>query len=279
MRPVGALGLAALVKTQPQQDDIGAFGKAAGLPEQPFALAAHAPEAAREADDVDAGFFERGKAVVEHGRLDVRAARALIPRGFREIADDRDAAAGLYGQYAALVFQQHGALGGEPRGKGVVLGFAEAHVLLKRRSGGEHRVEQHVDALVKKLLVQLTAAHGENYLPVGIASGAGHFEVVSRDEAAYSVVIAAPVGHDHAPVAPVAEQDILQKVGVLVGVDAVDPVIGGHDAADAALPDCRFKGRQVYLAQGALVNDRVVGHAQKLLGVCGKVLDAGGDAV
>ena len=93
------------------------------------------------------------------------------------------------------------------------------------------------------------------------------------------VVAAAPVGDHCAVKAPVPAQDIHEQVGVLVGVGAVDKVIGGHDGLRLRLLDHHLKAGQVNFPQGALVHDGIRGHTAQLLTVHGKVLGAGGNAV
>ena len=82
-----------------------------------------------------------------------------------------------------------------------------------------------------------------------------------------------------APVeAPILPQDVLQEMGVLVGVGAVDEVVGGHDGLGPGLLDHDLEAGQVQLPQGALVHHRVGGHPAQLLTVDREVLGAGRDA-
>ena len=220
MLPVNALGLAAFVKPQPHEYGVRTLGKLTGLLAQPAALAAASPEAGRKAYDVHALCAQRVKAAFEFGRLDVRAACALIARRFRKIADNGDARTGPERQNAVLIFQQHRTLFRKARGKFMVLGqiaagrVPECECLL----GVGNKAQQARNALVKKLALNCAALHGLKYLPVGLTAGAGHFKAVAGDQAANSVVIAAPVGDDQAVIAPLACEDILQKVLVFVGV-------------------------------------------------------------
>ena len=92
------------------------------------------------------------------------------------------------------------------------------------------------------------------------------------------VVGAAPVCDDNAPVSPLAPQDILQQMPVLVGIRTVDLVIGGHDAAGIALPQHDLKPGQINFPQGTFVYDRIRYHAQCFLIVDGKMLGAGRNA-
>ena len=218
MLPVNALGLAAFVKPQPHEHRVRTLGKLTGLLAQPAALAAASPEAGRKAYDVHALCAQRVKAAFELGRLDVRAACALIARRFRKIADNGDARAGPERQNAVLIFQQHRTLFRKACGKFVVLGHVAAGRVPECLLGIGNKTQQARNALVKKLALNRAALHGLKYLPVGLTAGAGHFKAVAGDQAANSVVIAAPVGDDEAVVAPLACEDILQKVLVFVGV-------------------------------------------------------------
>ena len=66
---------------------------------------------------------------------------------------------------------------------------------------------------------------------------------------------------------------------VLVGVGAVEPVVGGHDRAGLSLLHGDLEIGQVHLPQRALVHHGIGGHAQHLLAVGGEVLGTGGNAL
>ena len=74
-------------------------------------------------------------------------------------------------------------------------------------------------------------------------------------------------------------QDILQQMGVLVGVGAVDEVVAGHNGFGMCLFDNNLKAGQVQLAQAALVHHGVGRHTAQLLAVDGEMLGAGGDTL
>ncbi len=93
------------------------------------------------------------------------------------------------------------------------------------------------------------------------------------------VVGTAPVGDDGAVKAPGIPQDLLEQMGVLVGVSTVDQVVAGHDGLGMALGDGDLKVGEVEFPQGALIHHRVGGHAAQFLAVGGKMLGAGGNAV
>ena len=68
-------------------------------------------------------------------------------------------------------------------------------------------------------------------------------------------------------------------MGILVGIGAVDEVVGGHDGLGLCLFHHDLKTSQIQLPQGALIEHRVAGHAAQLLTVDRKVLGAGRDAI
>ena len=154
MLPVDALGLAAFVEPQPQQHRVGAHGKLAGAGREPKATAAMAPVARLEADDGNALVPERIEAAVEPRRLYARAARALIARPHGKVADHRDARSRPERQHAVLVFQQHGAFLGKPRGKVVVL----VHIAVGRAPEGLLRVVDKAQ-YARYALVEQSGAH------------------------------------------------------------------------------------------------------------------------
>ena len=93
------------------------------------------------------------------------------------------------------------------------------------------------------------------------------------------VIGAAPVGDHGAVKAPIVPQDLLKKMGVFVGIDAVDHVVAGHDGLGFALGNSDFKVGQVQFPQGALIQDGIGSHAAQFLVVGGKMFGAGGHAV
>ena len=98
-----------------------------------------------------------------------------------------------------------------------------------------------VHAAVQLFGSQFAVFYGPNQRPGGVVSGGGHFQIGSGGGALYGIVGAAPVG-DYDPVeSPFAAQDILEKVAVFVGVNAVDLIVAAHDGMGAALFDCDFE--------------------------------------
>ena len=160
-------------------------------------------------------------------------------------------------------------------GVGIELAGCGVH----RRFGGEHQLQQFIQPGVHICLGDLAGLHRLHQLPDGVPAGGGHFQRRAVLYAKGVVVAAAPVGDHCAVKAPVPAQDIHEQVGVLVGVGAVDKVIGGHDGLGLRLLDHHLEAGQVDLPQGALVHDGIRGHAAQLLTVHSKVLGAGGNAV
>ena len=159
-------------------------------------------------------------------------------------------------------------------GSGIELAGGSVHCCL----GSEHQFQQLLQPGVHIGLGDLAGLHSLYQLPDGVVARAGHFQGGAVLDPQGMVVGAAPVG-DHSPLkAPVLPQDILQQVGVLVGVGAVDQVVGRHDGLGLSLFDHHLKARQVDLPEGALVQDGIRGHAPQLLAVGRKVLGAGGNA-
>ena len=145
--------------------------------------------------------------------------------------------------------------------------------------GVQYQRQQLVQAGVHIRFGNFTGLDSLQQLAHGVSAGGGHFQRRTVLYAQRVVIAAAPVGHDSAVEAPVPAQDVLQKVGVLVGVGAVDEVVAGHNGLGVRLFDDDFKAGQVEFPQGSLVDDGVRRHAAQLLAVDGEVLGAGGDAV
>ncbi len=97
-----------------------------------------------------------------------------------------------------------------------------------------------------------------------------HRSVQARDRA--------PVGHDPAPIAPVALQRLVQQRLVVTRVGPVDPVVGAHDRPGLAAFYGHLEREEVGLPHGRLGNLGVGGMTQRLLVVQGEVLE-GGDHV
>ena len=145
--------------------------------------------------------------------------------------------------------------------------------------GGKHQFQQLVHPQVDLLLGQAALGDRLQQLACPAQTRGGHFQRRTVLHALHMVVGAAPVGDDCAVKAPLLAQDIHQQVMVLVSIDIVHLVVGGHDGLGVRLLDHDLKGGKVQLPQGALVQHRVAGHAAQFLTIYGKMLGAGGNAV
>ena len=300
---VDALGLADFVEAHKEDDLIRLGGESHRLFGE-LAVGLAVPLVALSVTDVVDGIFaDAVDDVVQLGRVDDGRARALVAGVLGEVADDADLFVFVEREGVFLVFEKDHARFRALFCKDVVRLFVE---FLRRGLddfvGGQNEVEQAVEQLVDDVLVQLAVldalcdrfvlrgvffdvfgdgvALGERLDDVVRAvAAAGHFELVAGDGALHAVIAARPVGDDHAVVAPIAAEDVLHQVHILVGVGAVELVVRGHDGARLALFDGDLEPGEVDLAQGALVDDGVDDHAALLLVVGGKVLDAAGDAL
>ncbi len=103
-----------------------------------------------------------------------------------------------------------------------------------------------------------------------------HLEIQSGLESG-GAVRPEPVGHHDSLEAPLLLQHADEQVPILTARFPAEPVVGGHNHAHTRLPDRRFEGRQVDLAQRALVHLDVDRHPLELLVVADEVLDGATD--
>ena len=216
---------------------------------------------------------------VDAGRVDLRAAGALVARGAGELADDRDRVAGgrLEREQRVVVLEQHRALGGDGAGERVVGVGVEVGAGL----GGcpVDELEHARDRLVEQGLVELAGAHGGDDRGVADAEVGRHLEVEPGGDRRHAVVDRAPVGH-HEPVeAPLVAQHLGQQPVVLGRVRAVDLVVGAHDRPRPRLLDDALEAGEVDLAQRALVDVGRDAQPVGLLVVGRVVLDRRADAL
>ena len=283
-RHIGAvktLALPQLIEAKAEQDGVGLLCEGDGLLLLFGVCASLTVEAGGVTHKGDAAVvgFDAVQQSIYLERIDGAGACALIAGRLGKVADDGQLFARLQGQDAVLVLEQDDALGGGAAGQCVVGSRVKgAGGFLHCRVGGEHQLQQLVEAGVEVGLGDFAVLHGLHQLPDGVAAGAGHLEGGAVLHAEGVVVGAAPVGDDRPVEAPILPQDVLQKMGVLVGVGAVDEVVGGHDGLGPGLLDHDLEAGQVQLPQGALVHHRVGGHPAQLLTVDREVLGTGRDA-
>ena len=150
---------------------------------------------------------------------------------------------------------------------------------LGRLCGRQHCIEQLIHAGIQIFHGERSVLHRFHQLSRRAEPGCRHLQIGSGFDSRHMIVCPAPVGDHKSVIVPVAAQDFLKQVHALVGVLAVDLIIGSHDCSGFRLVDRHFKSGQINLAQGALIYDRVHCHAALLLGVDRKVLNAGINAL
>ena len=236
-------------------------------------------EARLEADEREVGLADHVEERVHLRGVDGGRSSTLVTRGLGEVADERDLGLGCEGQDVPLVLEKDDALRGSLAGERMVGFGVEA-----RRGVGYGLVRLHgkLDGVehagVDVRLGEGARLDGGEKLAGGAVARRGHLERGLRPDAGGMVVRAAPVGDDGAFEAPLVAKNVLEQVLVLVGVGAVDEVVRAHDRLGVGLAHHDLEAREVDLAQGALVDDRVGRLAAGLLAVDGKVLGAGGEA-
>ena len=139
----------------------------------------------------------------------------------------------------------------------------------------ENRVQKLIDARIQVFHGKISALNSLNQLSRRTEARCGHLQVGTCLDSRDMIVGSAPVGDYKSVKSPVAAKDILEKMHALVGILAVDLVIGRHDGTGLGLIDGQFETCQIDLAKRALIHDRVHRHSALLLGVDREVLDTG----
>ena len=277
---VQTLALLDFIKAQAEQNHVRLGSQRGGLSLLSGIGLALPVKAGGKANAVQAAFLETFEEGVHLDGVDRTGACALIAGCLGKVTDNGHAGTGGQRQQAFLVLEQDGALCGSAAGQRMVgVGVKLTAVIFHSGVGVKNQRQQLIQTGVNVRLGDFAGLHGLQQLADGIPAGGGHFQRRAVLYAQRMVIAAAPVGDNRAVKAPVLAQDVLQKVGVLVGVGAVDEVVAGHDGLGVRLFDDDFKAGQVEFPQGSLVDDGVRRHAAQLLAVDGEVLGAGGDAV
>ena len=208
---------------------------------------------------------------IDHG-----GACSLVPGLESEIADYCDFGPRLKRKDLIIVFEKDRALRRcFSRQRMVSFDIKLLAVALSSLCGSQYRVQQLVHAGVQIFHGKGSVLDCLHQFPRGAESGSGHFQIRTGLDCRHVIIRSAPVGDHKSVVIPVTAKDFLKQMHTLVGILAVDLVVGSHDRAWFRLINCHFKSGQIDLAQGALINDRVHRHAALLLGVDRKVLDTG----
>ena len=281
MRAVKALRLAHLVETEEIQHDIGAFSRLDRLAEQRAVRLSVSLIAVAHFRNYKALLFRNHLLDRLHLRaIDHRRAGALVSGLESKITDDSDFRPLPKRKDSLRVLEKDRALCGCLSGECVMAFDIELlAVALRGFRRRKNSVQKLVDAGIEIFHGEASVLDRCHQLSRGAESGRRHLEVGTRLDCRDVIICAAPVRDYKSVVSPLAAEDFLEQVHALVGVLPVDLVVGSHDRPRASLGDRHLKSRQIDLPQGALVHDSVHRHAALLLGVHGKVLDAGVDAL
>ena len=278
MGPVQALGFGQLVEADVDEGDVCARGQVAGLGQERVGGAAVASVSGGvalqdEASGARPASSQEVVGAVEARGIDLRGTRSLVSGGLGHVADEGNPSRRSQRKQAPLVAQERDGLGGDARGELVVSVFVVGPTVGLLCSSEGH-VHDLLGASVDVGLVEASLGDGRDDLARTVQAGSGHLEAASGAHRRDGVVGSSPVGDDQAVKAPLRAQDIRQQVRVLVGVRAVDEVVGAHDGARVGTAAHNFEGGEVDFAHRTFVDDRVRGHAAQLLGVDGEVLGA-----
>ncbi len=162
---------------------------------------------------------------------------------------------------------------------GAILGPLRSLGRVLERAGPRDQAKHPAGRVVDGGRVDLARLDRLEQLGTAPGRRAGHLQVEAVVGGGGGALGAVPVGHDDAVEAPLALEDVAEEGAVLAGVDAVDPVVAGHHRPAPDLAHGGLEGRQVDLAQGALVHLGADCVALELGVVAGVVLDRRADAL
>ena len=192
-----------------------------------------------------------------------------------EVTNHRNLGAMLQRKDIVLIFQHHDAL----------LRCFSGRFMLSLRINGfdlrlfrQHQVQQFLYPLVDDFLADSSILHGLQKLTGAVVPGGRHFQVHPSANALNKIITAAPIGDCHAVESPFPAKNIVQ-MGVLIGVDAIDLIVGGHHGFGLPFFDGNLKICQVQLSKRSFVQHAIGGHALQFLAVDGKMLGAGSNAL
>ena len=145
--------------------------------------------------------------------------------------------------------------------------------------GGVHHRQQFLETLVNVFFGHTALLHGLYKSQRTVWARDGHHQVGTVFHAQGMVIVCAPVGDHKAIKAPFGAEDFFQQMGIFIGVNAVNHIVGRHDGLGMSFLHGNLKAGKVDFPQGTLVHHGVHGHAAQLLGVDSEVLRAGGNAI
>ena len=277
MRAVEAFGLVEPGQPGKEHDHISVLRRRDGFVDERLVRSAEPTVVARCKGQrrrvIDRG-LQGGPGIVQGPGIHLRAAGALVARPLRKSADHGDALAAGQRQQA-VVAEQHRGLHRRLSGQGMV-GRTVDRLLARCEVGTQEvQADRAHDGPIDHRLVQLAGLHGAQHALVVHAAAAGHFQIQAGGNPGGPVIGGAPIRHDQPLEAPVVAEHLVQEPVVLAAIGTVEAVVRTHHRPGLRFAHRDFKPAQIQLAQGALVHNRVDGHAPVFLIVGREVLDRG----
>ena len=187
------------------------------------------------------------------------------------LAHHQDTLRLLQRQHATLVLQQNDTLLGNLQGRLVMtLRTEESIRLMVIHRGTIEQTEHTTNLLVEflrrvlPLLNKLLIRQSQIVVVVGIGGthrqtiGPGsELEVESVGDSLVGIVASAPVADNHAIIAPVLFEDLVQENMIVAIVLVFIKIVGAHDTPSTCLSHSSLEGGQIDLVQGTVGDDDV----------------------
>ena len=199
-------------------------------------------ESGSKARHIGADRLQRIQTAVQLGGVDLRTARPLVSGIFCEIADNSNFLRSVQRQYFFLVLQQNSTLFCHFCSHSMV-SIPVIDLTGDMLLSGQNQIQQAIHLLIQNGFLQMAIADGFYNMAVGLAIGGRHFQCAALTHGLHAIIVSAPVRHHDTVKAQFSVENIPQQMGMLMGVDAVHPVVRGHQRLDAAFLNRHFKGR------------------------------------
>ena len=275
MRPVESFAFLQVGQPAEKKHGIRPFRRPEGLLRQRGMVAAGAAVAPR-IGVADAAAIKGLLGGYDGSRVDQRRSRPLEPHPLEQLAHYQQPFLPGQGE-DAVVLEQDGAVLGD--GTGQPEGIFPVSIGKRRRvPAGIGEGEDALRRAVEFLRCKRAVLHRPEDRPPVVPHAARQLQITARAHPLGSVAGGSPVGQHKPAKPPLLPQNAGQQIGVLRGGDAVQPVVRAHHRIRPGLFDHPFKGAQIDFPQSPLVHHAVAGEAEILVGIGGKMLDAGADA-
>ena len=131
----------------------------------------------------------------------------------------------------------------------------------------KYQIKKLIYTLVNILLADLSALYACNQLSCCVKTWGRHFQSGTVFHTKGMIVGRAPVCDNRAVKPPLVTENILQKMLILVGINAIYLVVAAHYGFGIALFNGNFKACKVNLTKCSLIYNRIHSHTAKLLAV------------